>query len=223
LVYQVGTNTHGPAEFALWNCFIEPETDFSSGIAPLLRNQKVKILKVGKTFTSIGNGKTVKAAFECNQGLEELWISCDDIRVQDTTELKCLFQGIAAVSSLRVLDLDIDASGIAVSPQEQGEMMFANALKECHNNSLEEIGSFTLVGDKSQRAISDREVILILRYNRERRNFQAQANGDHCQRNEQLVHALVAANAMENYHLHAWLVRYHAGEFCGLHFENEHT
>jgi hypothetical protein len=115
-----------------------------------------------------------------------------------------LFQGIAAASKLRTLKLDFsDDDAPAVSPQEQIEL-FAKALLECKNNTLEEVDcvlNSALHGDTWKYT-----VVPILDFNRERRLFLEDVARNSRTRPDLFERALVYAEENDNNHLRFWLV-----------------
>jgi hypothetical protein len=85
----------------------------------------------------------LKAALESNQGLEELSIM-DVLESYTPDGLRLLFDGIAAAPNLRTLRLQYRSA--YVTPRQIGKM-FAQALKDCKNSSLEAVDIFCEYGE----------------------------------------------------------------------------
>jgi hypothetical protein len=240
----VGANIFGPTQLHIKNC--QTEYDFSSIAVQLLRNPRLKELLILETFTRCGNLQALKPAFESCKSLENLRI-LNYTFIREAYDLNLFFHGVASAPRLRTLSLKL--SVFANISKQHSDLMFAMALIASQNTSLEnvdytsEVFPFNIddvwnrevapiLQFNRERRLSEifpfhnedvwnREVAPILQFNRKRRLFQERAFGDHRQRIEQLVNALVSADRIGNHHLHAWLVRYHAGEFCCLRHENE--
>jgi hypothetical protein len=100
----------------------ESEVHFSSFFEPLLKNTSLTKLWVSNSFTSNGDLQAVKAALECNVSLEELRIE-SAIHIRDAGELELLFQGIAAIPSLRFLELNLDKSDTTVATPTKRDIL----------------------------------------------------------------------------------------------------
>jgi hypothetical protein len=187
----------------------------------------MKELQIFDTFDAYGDLQAVKAALMQNQSLVRLGIICDRMYApQDTTML--LFQGLAAVPNLRILDLEVNGLYDDLPQEQQGESMqrqsdmfaigFAKAMVDCCNSSLETISPPTGISTRILKIFNHKSVSSILQFNRKRHAFQERAidssSSSFQQRNAQLVQALAAANAMDNHHLLYWLVRNYAGDLC---------
>jgi hypothetical protein len=135
----VEANVFGPNKIILNCAQVDEELQLSSIIAPLLNNPRLKILHLdfSQSATTLGNLEVIKAALQCNNSLEELFIECyPSMYIELANQLKLLSQGLASAPKLRTLSLKLDGprNGL-VSSQELSEM-FADALKECQNSSL---------------------------------------------------------------------------------------
>jgi hypothetical protein len=131
-------------------------------------------------------------------------------------DLKLLLRGIALVSKLRTLSLELKGSADVVSAQQQSEM-FAAALKECYNHSLEVFQGTFCVGkdNKCDKELWDREVAPIFQFNYVRRNFQETAASGITTTTQLLLQALETAEDAGNHHFRFWLLRNYAGDlFC---------
>jgi hypothetical protein len=219
-VNTLGANiTGGPGAIELNRCRMqtqrEPFLSFRSTIVPLLRNPLTKTIYLlcphrGTTPTDFSQ---IQAAFKSNQGLEELYIS-GDIGIRHRGDLLLLFQAIAAAPELRTLTLQLE--GAVVLAQEICEM-FAKALQDCENKSLDLVKSFDYGNNHPSGYFNvcnhdfwKQTVLPILQFNYERRRFLASVVS--CTDGSHLVRALMHAEKINNYHLHFWLVRNHAGD-----------
>jgi hypothetical protein len=154
-------------------------------------------------------GPKKKAAWNFNQGLEVLTIR-GNIGIQQSHDLMLLFRGIAGAPNLRTLILERVC--VFVSRREVSEM-FLNALIACKNYSLE---SATITRNGSvflDTVIWERDVIPILQFSQQRRQFLAKAKvkASGYSEDESLMSALMSAQSAGNHHFLFWLVRNHAG------------
>jgi hypothetical protein len=220
----IGRNVSGPKTIVFRNPHYKMErnleVDFSTVIVPLLNNSKLQVLHlldVPNQPTKGGNLRNVKAALQSSQSLEELRISWW-LDIQHSDQQKLLLEGIAAVPKLRLLQLELKNYRTAVSSLEQCTM-FANALKEYQNNSLECFidtfrGGLMTCNNQCYEETLNREVIPIIDFNRERHLYHNRLSKNYRKQNVQLVQALTTANITDNQHLRFWLVRNHAGDLC---------
>jgi hypothetical protein len=94
--------------------------------------------------------------------------------------------------------------------------MFANALKDCRNSSLESVDSLCCEEYYHDEEVWNREVVPILDFNSERSRFQIDAricfkrDLDGSSADENFINALVRADEMNNHHFRFWLVLNHA-------------
>jgi hypothetical protein len=223
LIDALQRNKCGPREIEL-NCCQrpntwDPEVHFSSIFVPLLKSARLKALYlIGMPFPCASrraeNFSSIKEACESNQSLETLFIDTGPC-IRQTEDLKLLFQGIAATPKLRSLHFNLpDAtSRHALSPRQMSEM-FASALKDCQNSSLESVKTFFIGSNCRYNEIWNREVIPILQFNRERRRFDENTMGR--THNERLTRALRMAKRTDNHHLLFWLVRNHTGNINSM-------
>jgi hypothetical protein len=208
-VNGVGANASGPKKIVLHQCDVgENEADnFSVLIKPLLDNSRLKVLQRysprNGCNASLYDLNVIKASFQSNQSLEELH-NCDDI--ENFHALELFLQAIASAPKLRTLRLEnhndgSDSEVEHMSPQKVSEM-FASALKECKNSSLEVfLGTFTVTHKLlCDETVWNREVVPIFEFNRERHLFREHSNS-----------FLVLADRTDNHHLRFWLVRQYAG------------
>jgi hypothetical protein len=139
---------------------------FDSIIVPLLRdNHMAKSLHMNfsyHTFPRRSNFPMIKAAFMANQGLEDLRIS-GDIGIHTNIDVWMLFQDIAAAPKIRKLSLDLE--GVQMSFREQN-LMLANALQICENNTLERFHYLDCEFHCCNEAALHPELMSILRLNR---------------------------------------------------------
>jgi hypothetical protein len=143
--------------------------------------------------------------------LEKLSIECG-LNIQHSHELLSFLQGLAAVSKLRLLILNLYGTDPVITPQQQSEML-AIALQDGQNQSLECFGgNFAAQNNGFDQDVWKRLVRPILRFNQERRSFEENEYG--CTHGERLDRALETAKESENHHLLYWLVRSYAGYLC---------
>jgi hypothetical protein len=204
----IGANVNSLKEISLWFCpelsGREPNINIGSILVPLLKNPKTKTIELGfaaRAFTRSSDIPIIKAAFQSNQGLEELCIG-GTVGIEQLDVLALLFQAIAAAPNLRTLQLRTRGM---YSPQEQCEA-FAMALKDSKNSTLESVDFMNLCSEISWI----REVAPILKFNSERRRFEKFVSG--CSEEERLLQAVtMLADNTNNRHLCYWLLRNHAG------------
>jgi hypothetical protein len=185
----------------------EPERNIGTIFVPVLKNCMLRSLYITyerDRSTRIGDASAIKAAFEANQGLEELYID-NKIIFSQPRELTLFLQGIAAAPKLRKF-------GVRIKHDTYSSLdickMFAKALKDRKNNSLEVVTVLVFFNPLSTE-FWNREVIPILHFNRERRRFQE--NRKRLTHEERLVRALEFTQSTDNHHFRFWLVRNHAG------------
>jgi hypothetical protein len=169
-------------------------------------------------YIKSGKMEDVKAAFECNRSLEELYIS-GSVFIRGANELNLLFQGIAAAPRLRKLHLQLCKLHVGASPtQTQQSAMFSRALIDCHNNTLEGISDLS-IGPKNwnlwDRVIWNRDFNPIIDFNRERRMFlEITKTYSRVKRIQLLLEVLRTAVKANNHHYSYWLIRNHAADLC---------
>jgi hypothetical protein len=171
-----------------------------------MRMKEIRLDYKHGVLSRSSNVASIKAALESNHVLEELRIVWG-IYLTQPDEVRLLFQAIASAPKLRVLSLVFD--GPYMSPKELNDM-FANALKECKNNTLEHVNILQCNTESHDDDIWNREVAPILDFNRERSMYQANASS--CTDGKQLLQTLMIAKNTDNHHLWFWLVRNHAGD-----------
>jgi hypothetical protein len=146
----------------------------------------------------------IKAAFEANQGLEQLVFK--SVTVEKPQDLALILQGLASAPKLRTLSLHVSCA--AVLPRAFCEM-FADALKLCKNESLERFVCWRKL-HSTTKDLWNQEVNPILLFNRERRCFKANVRS--CTDGKQLIRALMFAEATDNHHFRYCVVRNYAGD-----------
>jgi hypothetical protein len=227
LVNTLARNVFGPETIKLTWWPPQPErnvikyehaVDFFAFMKSLLQNPRLKVLYIRRVqmFVRSDNLKDLKATFASSTCLKDLRIF-GNFQYDQTDELQLLFQGIAAAPNLRTLGLRIVSDWSILSSPEPCQIL-ADAFKDSQNDSLERIvGSEYDNGEQieCEEEICDRDLNTIVEFNRERCCFVRRASGNCGKRNEQLVRALVAADASSNHHFCYWLVRNYVADLCG--------
>jgi hypothetical protein len=221
LFKALGENKCGPTAIVMYNSVMEQsgdyDIDYTDVLVPLLKNPTIKKLDLHDDengFTGGNDFPTIKAAFESNQGLEELYIS-SVFRIKSSVDLTLLFEGIAAAPKLRILNLELwndcwDGGYVICE-------LFARALTDSKNKSLEKVNVWSFDYDHwNKEGCRDEEeeickkiwkqkVLPILNFNSERRLFRENANSR--SEGDQLFQALLLAEETDNHHFRFWLVR----------------
>jgi hypothetical protein len=216
-VYAIGANAWGPQKIILTSIKnsrqrgvgIDAIDDFSSvsTVTPLLKNDQLNELIIdGMPLCSLSTDFTLfKAEATLNKSLETLTLF-GGLGNHLPDDFKLFFEGVAAAPKLHTLCLEIESD---VLPH-QACQMFADALKDCQNNTLQHIPRLSLGGDCISNEVWNQELAPILQFNREKKRFQENTNKN--THSERLARALEIAQNSDNHHLRYWLVRNHAGD-----------
>jgi hypothetical protein len=171
----VGANSGGPTKLNLSYCQKQSGwdgADFSTIIAPLISNPRLKQLSFYGMAIPSGNLQAVNDALVSSQSLEDLCIFRAP-QMEDVGELLLLLQGIATAPNLRSVGLR-RTSGNLYLPARQQSAMFANVLYQCQNKTLECFhGTFCVGYSNDCDAVTwNRDVILVFQFNSSRHLFK---------------------------------------------------
>jgi hypothetical protein len=223
----LGANKCGPRAITLESCLSRSgwgggvALNFSSINVPLLSNASTeyRCLDLRRfQFSNTNNNDCliINAAFKSNEGLQHLILAYGRntrfVNGFEVRELQWPCQWMAEAPMLRTVELGFSFS-FSIESRHQGCEMFAKALKDCQKSSLEKVKSHTLFDNINHFDHDDfwkREVVPILRFNRNWRLFQENEEGYSPEKQYVRALSLFAGNT-DNCHFRYWLVREHAG------------
>jgi hypothetical protein len=139
----LGVNGCHPTEIILSGCDPPLERNeqvtLSSSMIPLLNNPTTRKIVFGYPLLGPKSNDflPIKAAFESNQGLEELVLDNIYLHKNQLDALKLIFECIAAAPKLRTLRIILD--GVTASHQRTLTETLTTALCDSHNKSLESL------------------------------------------------------------------------------------